>query len=381
MTRVSYLVAMPCMLMLLLGIVCMVILGDGMPSSVRDLQAVYVSWKQWSSLRDRYQALVLLAIVHTLQVVFCFPFTNITRTMYGYVFGFWHGLAVACAWEIALFLLYLFVASHCSHPQGAFFPTDMLEYVKTWQGSRFLFAVLLVVHMTSIPLVSKSALFRQDAVTSFDFVASFVLATVLLSAKDTLAGEYIAQSDDSAENIAFYTLVVLCSSLLPGLLTTLFVIRICASQPGTHPNMQNHLETSRVETPPPSRMEYDPEAARIETTPLSRANSRTPPPSRAQSMTPPPSRAPNDIPQPPSPVYYNARDSLLSALSPSSIEELALEQPPKQEIPDTQCFPESFVHTGGMPPLRPPRREVRVVLAQQVVKSAADGREPSSCTE
>lgn len=356
--RVSYLVAMPCTLVLLLVVICTAVLGDRAPRSVEDWQAVYVSWKQWPTLRDRYQALVSLMSIHALQVVFCFPFTNITKTMYGYVFGFWQGLVVACAWEIALVLLYLFVASHCSHPPGAFFPREMLEYVKTWQASRLTFAVLLVVHMTSIPLLTKSTLLRQDAVTSFEFIASSVLATLLLSAKDTLAGDYIAQSDDSTANIAFYSAVVLCSSLLPGLLTSLLMLRICTSQPRTRPDL-----------------EHGPGALR--------AQPGTPPPSRAHSRTPSPSRAParTNTPRTPSPSHgsHETRDDtpLIAALSPSCVEGLARVQPPKQEILDTPCIPEPCVHVGVAPPLRPPRREVRVSIPRPGPGNATDERPPS----
>jgi hypothetical protein len=76
-----------------LGIIIAVYFGDQMPNNidVESWQNFFTYLKTWSALDRKRHALATLMTVHAFRLICCFPFILITKTMYGYIFGLWHG--------------------------------------------------------------------------------------------------------------------------------------------------------------------------------------------------------------------------------------------------------------------------------------------------
>ena len=96
--------------------------------------------------------------LHAFQLLFCFPFIHITKTMYGYIFGLWQGLVIGFLWENSMVMIYLFTFAHCSQPVNSLFLNSLIAYVHTWRNGKLFFVFLMAFHISSIPFVTKASL-------------------------------------------------------------------------------------------------------------------------------------------------------------------------------------------------------------------------------
>jgi hypothetical protein len=224
-SHLLYLVAVPCALTVVLGIIITVYFGDRMPNNldVESWQNFFVYLRTWAALDQKPQALATLMAVHALQLICCFPFIHMTKTMCGYIFGFWQGLVISFMWENAIVIVYLFTFTHCAPPLDSLRLNSLIAYVQTWRKGRLFLCFLVSVHMASIPFVTKASLVMYSAVTPFEFLISSAFTTLLMSAKDTLFGDYIAHSQYSTTKLLFYSIFLTFSTLIPTVLT-LFII-------------------------------------------------------------------------------------------------------------------------------------------------------------
>ena len=179
------------------------------------------------SLVPAIHALVTLLAVHTAQLILCFPFLHLTKIMYGYFFGIWPGLVIALVWESGLLLVFTFVFMHCSQsPQSPRFLNNLIAYVKAQRQGRYFHVLLIVLHMSSMPLVTKTALVAFSAVTAGEFAVSGFVSTLVTSINDTCLGGFIAHASDSADQIALYSFLLCFNTILPTTLSVFVIVAI-----------------------------------------------------------------------------------------------------------------------------------------------------------
>ena len=227
-SRVVYLIAIPCVLTISLSMIAAVYFEDQLPKilDVRSWQNFFFYLEKWSALEQKPQALATLMTLHALQLLCCFPLIHITKTMYGYIFGLWQGLVISFLWENTMVVVYLFTFAHCTQPANSLFLNGLIAYVHTWRSGRLFFVFLVAFHISSIPFVTKASLVVYYVVTPVEFLKSSVIASLIMSTKDTLFGDYIAHSDYSASKLGLYSVFLCFSTLLPTALTVLIMTGI-----------------------------------------------------------------------------------------------------------------------------------------------------------
>ena len=200
-SRSLYVILGPCTLTVVL---CVVIFTYWRYATHSDLttenwQNTLAELKIRLSLVQTLQALIILLTVHALQLILCFPFLHLTKTMYGYFFGIWPGLVIALVWESGLLVIFTFVFMHCSQsPQNPHFLSNLIGYVKKQRKVKYFHVRLVVLHMSSMPMVTKTAaLVAFSAVTAVEFVVSGFVSTLITSINDTCLGGFIAHASSS----------------------------------------------------------------------------------------------------------------------------------------------------------------------------------------
>ena len=180
------------------------------------LGASVAAWKTQLQSASRLQVLCVLLVAHALQLLLCFPFPNVTKTMYGYFFGAWQGAVVSLCWETALLAVFLLVFMHCaqSYP-GPRFLNSLAEYLEARRSSAFFRVLLVLLSMSSLPVATKAALVLSLAVTPVEFVAAGVASALVTSARDACLGDFMSRSRSSAAEIPFYAFVICFNALLP----------------------------------------------------------------------------------------------------------------------------------------------------------------------
>ena len=227
-SRSLYVILGPCTLTVVL---CVVIFTYWRYATHSDLttenwQNTLAELKIRLSLVQTLQALIILLTVHALQLILCFPFLHLTKTMYGYFFGIWPGLVIALVWESGLLVIFTFVFMHCSQsPQNPHFLSNLIGYVKKQRKVKYFHVRLVVLHMSSMPMVTKTALVAFSAVSAVEFVVSGFVSTLITSINDTCLGGVIAHANPSTDQIALYSFFLCFNAILP---TTLSVFVIAA---------------------------------------------------------------------------------------------------------------------------------------------------------
>jgi hypothetical protein len=174
------------------------------------------AWKIQLQSTSRLQALCVLLIAHALQLLLCFPFPNVTRTMYGYFFGVWQGAVISLCWETALLAVFLLLFMHCAHAYpGPRFLNSLIEYVEARRSSALFRVLLVLLSMSSLPTATKAALVLSLAVTPVEFVTAGVASALVTSARDACLGDFMSRSRSSTAEIPFYAFVICFNALLP----------------------------------------------------------------------------------------------------------------------------------------------------------------------
>jgi len=180
------------------------------------LGASMAAWKTQLQYAHRIQALCVLLIAHALQLILCFPFPNVTKTMYGYFFGAWQGALVSLCWETALLGVFLLIFMHCAQAYpGPRFLNSLSEYLEARRSSAFFRVLLVLLSMSSLPVAAKAALVLSLAVTPVEFVAAGVASALVTSVRDACLGDFMSRSRSSAAAISFYAFVIGFNALLP----------------------------------------------------------------------------------------------------------------------------------------------------------------------
>lgn len=174
------------------------------------------AWKTQLQSTSRLQALCVLLVVHAIQLLLCFPFPNVTKTMYGYFFGVWQGAAISLCWETALLAAFLFIFMHCAQAYpGPRFLNTLTEYVEARRSSAFFRVFLVLLSMSSLPVATKAALVLSLAVTPVEFAAAGVASALVTSARDACLGDFMSRSRSSTAEIPFYAFVICLNAIIP----------------------------------------------------------------------------------------------------------------------------------------------------------------------
>jgi hypothetical protein len=129
-------------------------------------------------------------------------------------------------WESGLLVIFTFVFMHCSQsPQNPHFLSNLIGYVKKQRKVKYFHVRLVVLHMSSMPMVTKTALVAFSAVSAVEFVVSGFVSTLITSINDTCLGGFIAHANPSTDQIALYSFFLCFNAILP---TTLSVFVIAA---------------------------------------------------------------------------------------------------------------------------------------------------------
>ena len=150
-----------------------------------------------------HNVLLVLLAIHTVQVLFCFPLLHVTKIMYGYFFHALQGGLIACVWELFLVGLFVLVATqNIPTRQPAMDLVGFLQYVDSMRSKRLLIPFLVAMHISSVPLITSTCLVLFQVVSHCEFFLSHLIATGLMTFKDTWFGDFLAFSDGNASNIA-----------------------------------------------------------------------------------------------------------------------------------------------------------------------------------
>lgn len=194
--------------------------------------------------------LSMLLVVHALQIVVALPFLHVTKILYGYVFGIWHGFVLAFAWE---FFIICCVVLSCWKLRA---PADtapvllqLFVYAQQTRDNHKLMYFLCLLDLSSIPLLTIISLVLFDAVTPREFVLAHALAC-LTTIRDTWLGNFIANSDGRTEHVSIASALFVVSTVLPTLITIFLLTRVAQIQTETQANieMDSESEQSLCET-------------------------------------------------------------------------------------------------------------------------------------
>ena len=122
-----------------------------------------------------HNVLLVLLSINIVQVLFCFPLLHVTKIMYGY---------------------------YIPTPQSAMDLVGFLQYVDSMRSKRLLIPFLVAMHISSVPLITSTCLVLFQVVSRCEFFLSHLIATGLMTFKDTWFGDFLAFSDGNASNIA-----------------------------------------------------------------------------------------------------------------------------------------------------------------------------------
>lgn len=122
-----------------------------------------------------HNVLLVLLSINTVQVLFCFPLLHVTKIMYGY---------------------------YIPTRQPAMDLVGFLQYVDSMRSKRLLIPFLVAMHISSVPLITSTCLVLFQVVSRCEFFLSHLIATGLMTFKDTWLGDFLAFSDGNASNIA-----------------------------------------------------------------------------------------------------------------------------------------------------------------------------------
>jgi len=288
------------------------------------LGASVAAWKTQLQSASRIQTLCVLLVAHALQLLLCFPFPNVTKTMYGYFFGAWQGALVSLCWETALLAVFLLIFMHCAQAYpGPRFLNTLSAYLEARRSSAFFRVLLVLLSMSSLPVAAKTALVLSLTVTPVEFMASGIASAIVTSARDACLGDIMSRSWSSAAAIPFYAFVISFNALLPTCISVWILFAaskhartgLCAAHSldtvnsngdrelgdalSTVDKNSHSVDTVCIEVLP-DEGSLNPE----EPPPLARAAPPTPPPplARAAPPTPPPPLARAGPPTPPPPL-------------------------------------------------------------------------------
>lgn len=182
--------------------------------SLDSLARSVAGWRNTLASVGRLQTLCVMLAVHAVQLLLCFPLPNITRTMYGYIFGAVPGLLISSCWESALTVVFLFVFSHCRGREPRVLESLVVR-AEALHSSTFFNAYLALVQLSSLPMAVKAAVALSPAVGAVRFVALAAACALAASARDATLGHAIAQSRSSAADSQFYAFVIIFNALIP----------------------------------------------------------------------------------------------------------------------------------------------------------------------
>ena len=163
-----------------------------------------------------HNVLLVLCVVHALQVLFCFPLLHVTKMMYGYFFDAVHGGIICGCWEICLVMLFVIAATQNAPVRTP--ARELMGFLMTVGALRaqgWLLPFMVVLQMSSVPLVTSTCLVLFRVVSRWEFLLAHTISTVIMTSKDTWLGHFLATSDGNARNIAIAAMLLSFSALLP----------------------------------------------------------------------------------------------------------------------------------------------------------------------
>ena len=208
---------------------------DYLPSSLdvhlwRNFSAHVKESVQAMDSKYPHNILLILLGIHAVQVLFCFPLLHVTKLMYGYFFNVLAGGLIACIWELFLVCLFMIVATQNVPVQPpAVDLAGFLHYVESMRQRKMLLFFLVCMHISSVPLITSTCLVLFQVVKRWEFLVSHIIATVLMTFKDTWLGDFLAFSDGNASNIAIAATLLSLSALLPTCITVILMGFISAA--------------------------------------------------------------------------------------------------------------------------------------------------------
>ena len=196
---------------------------------------------------DNNRVIVILAIVvvNVLQVVLAFPLLHVTKVFSGYVFGTFAGFLLCVLVEMICVVIVVFLCEKIPKTNDAA-PFHLKQYFESMRPSWHFFFVLMVAHMSAIPLLSLTSLIVANCVTKREFISTHFVVCSLLTIRDAWLGNFIAKPmHNAAYKITIASSVFLVSTILPTLCTVVLmacITKACMSLNNAyaiHENMED----------------------------------------------------------------------------------------------------------------------------------------------
>ena len=164
---------------------------------------------------DKFFILGSLMIMHVVHVLCCFPFVNITQTLYAYMFGFFAGTFISFAWESLIVTLYTIG----SHYKSTYTDVDMDKLVSYLTKQKITTSFIFLFQSSSVPINAQILAIGYGDVTVKKYLCVYYVSALINSVKNCMVGEFIRTSDmDKNTNVeivgAFIIFVVTVPTLV-----------------------------------------------------------------------------------------------------------------------------------------------------------------------
>ena len=163
------------------------------------------------NMTNTLHQIIFLMTLHFLQLLMMFPFMHVTKVLYGFWLGPVWGWLLCCGWELTLIFGYL--SKIQSNPLQ-----EITDIVTEAREKGVLFAELVALALSSVPLQIEACLLEFGGVKVKEFWTASMLVTCIMSFKNTICG-YLISTSFSAKYFALIASIVSLSTIIPTIST------------------------------------------------------------------------------------------------------------------------------------------------------------------
>lgn len=245
-------VCVPIIAVAFMMLVLIYFIGDKIP---RDLSPE--AWTAFSdfvfrgihSMSPIYIMLLLMSmqVLHTLM---CVPMLHLSQMLVGFFFGMGVGFPVSALWECLLVCVFAWYTKRvvAAAPSKSEETNILATYIATCRVDNLYFFSIICIIMSSIPLNSSVSLVVFGGVPMRDFVATHIVVTFFMTAKNVYIGSVI-KDEPSAASLDLCLALMGVFTVIPSIFTlyiTWSVYRVARKDTSTIGHIQDH-STSNME--------------------------------------------------------------------------------------------------------------------------------------
>jgi len=155
--------------------------------------------------------LLFMQMLHTLM---CVPFLHVTQMLMGYYIGTWWGLLFSGGFEVVLVSAFVLMQKVHDTEKNE----TMLRFIDRMRKRRRLYAAMVCLQMSSIPVNSSVCIVMFGSVTPREFIVSHCAVSFVMTLKNVAIGDSI-RSNHSGPAMTLCVVSMVVFSVLPTVLT------------------------------------------------------------------------------------------------------------------------------------------------------------------